>query len=589
MSLAHPMATLGHAWTTLSQSLLVTGTTLLASRAGLFLRVLGASLAYIAVAALARWLLAPAHRAWALVATSVVLLAVLATPLLAAAAVVYFLAFYALVERCPRGPARTIAVIGVVAFQTAVPIWWLSALPGVTLLVRELVAFTTNMTQLRCWAYAWDRSHDDAPAPGLRDYAHYMTFFPSFVGGPLLSFAEFQRGHLDWFWASTTPPRLADPFRTEWHAGVRIAIGVVAGVCAIQFVPVLAPKAYLDAATGPVAAWSHAIAVYLAVYLGFSAWSEAAIGSARLCGIVLPENFDHAHLSYGIADFWRRWNIRLGWWMREYIYLPLGGNRRRLWRNTTAVFLATAVYHHLGGLKLLGPALIGSFDFYLGWLGWAALNTVGTLATRHLRRPATLGPREIAVIVTTTPLQLRRAADRLLPRRPRLAEARRDLSGALFRAGSSLMGGFPTALSPVPERVREVAHVQGERPAVTVRRGLRHRCSSKRGACPVDDVAPLVGGRRYASCGGIAVGRASARRPSGCQEPVRASRRRARSARTAIALQPATLAIAPSVTLAGRYSKRTRCVPAGARTPRNRWFTATIGAGAPSSVARQPG
>src|SRR5262249_24442389 len=100
-----------------------------------------------------------------------------------------------------------------------------------------------------------------------------------------------------------------------------------------------------------------------------------------------------------IADFWRRWNIRLGWWMRQYIYLPLGGSRRRLWRNTAAVFLATAVYHHIGGLKLIGSAPILLFEFYLGWLRWAPLNTVGTLAPRRLHRPTTVGPRELAVIV----------------------------------------------------------------------------------------------------------------------------------------------------------------------------------------------
>jgi hypothetical protein len=192
-------------------------------------------------------------------------------------------------------------------------------------------------------------------------------------------------------------------------------------------VPVLGPNAYTWATGGFVPAWGHAIAVYLAVYLGFTAWSESAIACGRLCGIVLPENFDYAHRSYGVADFWRRWNIRLGWWMREYIYLPLGGSRRYLVRNTIAVFLATAVYHHIGGLKLLGPALILWFDFYIGWLGWAALNTAGTLATRKLGRPTTIGPRELAVIVATLLFSCVAPPDRVLSGGPLLAEARRDL------------------------------------------------------------------------------------------------------------------------------------------------------------------
>jgi hypothetical protein len=384
----------------LTQGMMVAGTTLLASRAGLFVRVLLGSLAYVAAAAVARRLLPPAARVWAHVGVSVALVAALATPLFAAIAVVYFVAFHALVERLPRGPMRTGSLVGAVALQVIAPIWWLPPPPATPLLVRELVAFATNMTQLRCWSYAWDRSHEDAPAPSLRDYLHYMTFFPAFVGGPLLSFREFQAGRLDWYWRAG-PARLGDDFTLERWAWVRIALGVVASLAAIQFVPVLAPPAYTTAMQGPLPAWGHAIAVYLAVYLGFSAWSEAAIGSGRLAGIVLPENFDNAHRSYGVADFWRRWNIRLGWWMREYVYLPLGGSRRRLARNTTAVFLATAVYHHIGGFKLIGPGLLLWFDFYVGWLGWAALNTAGTLATRRWRTPVTIGPRELAVIVAT--------------------------------------------------------------------------------------------------------------------------------------------------------------------------------------------
>lgn len=386
---------------TVSDGLVGAGAALLASRAGLFLRVLGATLGFVVIAAHGRRFLRTEARIWLLVATSLGLVAVLATPVFAAIVAGYFAGFYWLVERLSRGTLRTLALIAAVALQMVLPIWFLPALPGATNLVRELVAFTTNMTQLRCWAYAWDRSHEDAPAPAFRDYALYMTFFPSFVGGPLLSFREFQAGRLAWFWSPTTPPRLLDPIVHETWSFARIAFGIAAGIAAIQFVPVLGPDAYKTATSGPLQAWGHAIAVYLAVYLGFSAWSESAIGCGRLVGIVLPENFDHAHLSYGVADFWRRWNLRLGWWAREYIYLPLGGSRRRLWRNTTAVFLAIAVYHHLGGLKLVGPLPILWFGFYLGWLGWAALNTVGTLATRRVRHPTTIGPREFAGIVAT--------------------------------------------------------------------------------------------------------------------------------------------------------------------------------------------
>jgi D-alanyl-lipoteichoic acid acyltransferase DltB (MBOAT superfamily) len=226
-----------------------------------------------------------------------------------------------------------------------------------------------------------------------------MTFLPSFIGGPLLSYREFQAGRLATYWEDR-PAQLGELGTLRW-SWVRMARGVAAALATLPFVPVLSPNAYTAAMAGPLHAWSHAIAVYLAVYLGFSAWSEAAIGSGRLAGIVLPENFQHAHFSYGVADFWRRWNVRLGWWMREYVDLPLGGGRRKVARNLAAVFLATAVYHHIGGFKLVGPGMMLWFDFYVGWLGWAALNMLGTLWTRHWRAPATFRPRDVAIVVGT--------------------------------------------------------------------------------------------------------------------------------------------------------------------------------------------
>ncbi|MGH7894355.1 MAG: MBOAT family O-acyltransferase [Candidatus Binatia bacterium] len=380
----------------------VAGAALFSGRAGLFLRVVAGCVLYVVVAAMLRRTLAPAARTWGQVAVSLALLTVLTTPLLTTVLVAYGLAFYALVEHAPPGAARRVAIVAAVAVQVIAPIFWLPMLPGYAGITRELVAFATNATQLRCWAYAWDRAAArDAPRPALRDYALYMVFFPAFISGPLVSYGEFQVGRGDTYWSEASSRRAIDTLRLEWRALMRVPIGLVAALAALSFVPTVSPQGYTAATRGTLAAWEHAVAVYFAVYFGFTAWSETAIGCARAAGVVLPENFDHAHRSYGIADFWRRWNIRLGWWMRTYIYLPLGGSRRRLWRNTAAVFLATAVYHHIGGFKLLGPALMTSPTFYLGWLGWAAINTVGTLATRRWQRPDTLGPRAIAVMVAT--------------------------------------------------------------------------------------------------------------------------------------------------------------------------------------------
>ena len=184
----------------------------------------------------------------------------------------------------------------------------------------------------------------------------------------------------------------------EWRGALRVGLGLAASAAAFYFVCIPGTAGYDVAAQGGTrAAWVQALRVYVCIYLGFTAWTEAAIGLARLSGVALPENFAAPHFSYGVADFWRRWNITLGHWLRDHVYLPLGGAyprrgsgaRRPEWMNTAAVFAVMAVYHVLGALKLLG------FGYYpprawIPWTLWAGLNTVGVLATRRLERPARL-------------------------------------------------------------------------------------------------------------------------------------------------------------------------------------------------------
>jgi hypothetical protein len=189
----------------------------------------------------------------------------------------------------------------------------------------------------------------------------------------------------------------------------RIARGLVLYALALLLAsPFLTVERYQAAlAGGPGAAWTHAIGVYFAVYLGFSAWTEVCIGLGMLSGVVLPENFNHAHFSYGVAEFWRRWNMSLGHWMHRYVYLPLGGGRPHGWRegtawlNIVAVFVAVALYHHIGGLKLLGPRIGAIPAFWIPWLAWAAINAAGTIATRRLRPPARWKAADVVIVAAT--------------------------------------------------------------------------------------------------------------------------------------------------------------------------------------------
>lgn len=368
------------------------------ARAGLFVRFMLASTVFVLIAGVLRRARPPVRVA-GLTLVSLALLAGLATPRVAALMVAYALVFFWVVEHLPSGWLRSLLVMALLALQVVAPIFWLPRLPGYEGTVREFVAFSTNVTLLRCWGYAYDRLRRGQPVPpSLVNYGHYMFFFPAFVNGPLLSFDDFRRRQLP------TEESVAD-----WRAFFRIALGVLLVAGAVIVVCVPGTAGYEAAASdGALAAWGNVVRVYLCWYIGFSGWTEAAIGFGRLAGVALPENFDAPLLSYGVADFWRRWNITFGHWLRDYVYVPLGGAyprgrrgvRRPEWRNTAAVFGFVGLYHLVGGLKLLGPGYFPAFS-YLPWTMWALANTIAVLATRGLARPPRMGVVGAGVIVLT--------------------------------------------------------------------------------------------------------------------------------------------------------------------------------------------
>ena len=89
------------------------------------------------------------------------------------------------------------------------------------------------------------------------------------------------------------------------------------------------------------AAWTGALAYTFQIYFDFSGYSDMAIGIGKIMGFKLPENFNNPYISGSITEFWRRWHITLGTWMRNYLYIPLGGNKvsnGKLYRNLIIVF-----------------------------------------------------------------------------------------------------------------------------------------------------------------------------------------------------------------------------------------------------------
>ncbi len=169
-------------------------------------------------------------------------------------------------------------------------------------------------------------------------FALYIAMFPQLLQGPIIRYKDVKDA-LDF------PPVKADRF--------------VRGI--ERFIIGLAKKAIIANTIGEVCdrifeiapsdlsvsvAWLGAILYTLQIFFDFAGYSDMAIGLGRMFGFEFAENFDYPYISRSITEFWRRWHITLGSWFRDYLYIPLGGNRKgNVYVNLLVVFLATGIWH----------------------------------------------------------------------------------------------------------------------------------------------------------------------------------------------------------------------------------------------------
>ena len=108
--------------------------------------------------------------------------------------------------------------------------------------------------------------------------------------------------------------------------------------------------------------WIYAISITLQIYFDFSGYSDMAIDLGKMFGFNFPENFNYPYISKSITEFWRRWHITLGTWFRDYVYIPLGGNRvgKLKWlRNILIVWILTGLWHGAAWNFILWGLLYG--------------------------------------------------------------------------------------------------------------------------------------------------------------------------------------------------------------------------------------
>lgn len=218
-----------------------------------------------------------------------------------------------------------------------------------------------------------------APARSFVDFACYVALFPQLVAGPIVRW-------------STLAPQLA---RRELglarfsRGALLFQIGFAKKVLLADTLGGLVGRVYDQAACGLVEAWTATLAFALQLYFDFSGYTDMALGLGLMLGFVLPENFDSPYRAASIGEFWRRWHVSLSSWIRDYLYLPLGGNRGG------AVARLAVLFATMGLAGLWHGA---SWTFVLWGLAHAALMALERLSPRRSLVPG--APRGLRVLVT---------------------------------------------------------------------------------------------------------------------------------------------------------------------------------------------
>lgn len=203
------------------------------------------------------------------------------------------------------------------------------------------------------------------PVKNILDFGFYVSFFPQLVAGPIVRASEFI-------------PQLYEPYKLSkeraglavfWILNGLLKKLVLADYLAVQFIDRVFdnPQLYSGFET-----MSALFGYSLQVYADFSGYTDVAIGIAMLMGFTLPKNFNSPYKATSVADFWRRWHLSLSTWLRDYLYIPLGGNREGSMASYTIVFI----------FFLMIALIVGS-----PWLsiGLAALFTLGFVLMRYSR------------------------------------------------------------------------------------------------------------------------------------------------------------------------------------------------------------
>ena len=210
------------------------------------------------------------------------------------------------------------------------------------------------------------------------DFALYMLLFPKILTGPIVRYRNVIHSI-----------RERKVSLEAWGGGARrFVLGLGKKILIADVLASFVDKIFLlpvsDLAVSM--AWIGIIGYTLQIYFDFSGYTDMAIGIAQMLGFQFPENFDYPYMANSITDFWRRWHISLSSWFRDYVYIPLGGNRisnQRTYINLVLVFFLCGLWHGVSWTFVLWGLYHGAF-MVLERLGWGSKLQSWPCPVRHL-------------------------------------------------------------------------------------------------------------------------------------------------------------------------------------------------------------
>ena len=237
--------------------------------------------------------------------------------------------------------AVNLGVLGVFKYLTFL-VRTVNQLPGVAIAVPSIVLpVGISFFTFQGLSYVIDVYRNERlKSTRFRDVLLYIVLFPQLVAGPIVRYED-----------------VADEIKSRRHTLEQLANGLrrfiiglskklmIADVCgSVVTLIYSAESSALDSRT----AWLAAVCYLIQIYFDFSGYSDMAIGLGLCFGFHFKENFNYPYISASIQEFWRRWHISLSTWFREYLYIPLGGNRKgkaKTYRNKLMVFFCTGLWH----------------------------------------------------------------------------------------------------------------------------------------------------------------------------------------------------------------------------------------------------